>query len=207
MILADIWHFVSGAHEYRRGGTIRPQLPRCSWYRGFSMTSQARMSREAKTDSRWNLAFFIRSTWLTKWWHDRTTPPALLPIQRFFYLNSIRNIWRSRKWFSLKFRTLYQEHMTTEDVARISHASCDAPDKVVSRKIFQREYLKNQNFCLAEISYFVSGAHDYRRGGTMKPRLLRWWWYSGFMEKIRARIFQEPEVLSRWNFVLCIRST
>ena len=98
---------------------------------------------------------------------------------------------------------MYQEHITTEEVARISHASCDPPDAEVSRKICEGEFLKYQKFCLAEISYFVSGAHGYRRDGTNKQRS----WYSGFSEKIPARISQNPEVLPRWNFVFCIRST
>ena len=85
----------------------------------------------------------------------------MLLVLRFLGKNSIEYISRTRSSASLKFRILYQEHITTEDVARISHAPCDTPDKVVSRKKFEREYLKNQKFSLTEISYYVSGAHDY----------------------------------------------
>ena len=38
-----------------------------------------------------------------------------------------------------------------------------------SWKNFKREYLENQEVLLAEISYFVSGENDHRRGGATRP--------------------------------------
>ena len=59
----------------------------------------------------------------------------------------------------LKIGVSYQEHMTLEEVARNCPPMGRAPNTVVDHKILSQEYQ-------IEISYFVSGEHDTRRGGT-----------------------------------------
>ena len=52
--------------------------------------------------------------------------------------------------------------MTLKEVARDRPPMCGAPDTEVVQEILTQE---NQ----VEISYFVSGNHDTRRGGTRSP--------------------------------------
>ena len=80
------------------------------------------------------------------------TRQALLLIQKFFERNSNGNISSARMSISLKFRILYQEHMTIEEVARCGHSSCCSPDIEIFRTKFNREYLDSQNLYFAEIS-------------------------------------------------------
>ena len=55
-----------------------------------------------------------------------------------------------------------QEELTLEELARHRPPMGGAPDTEVVQKILTQEYQ-------VEISYFVSGEHDTRRGGTRSP--------------------------------------
>ena len=60
------------------------------------------------------------------------------------------------------FRTPCQENMTLEEVAPHRPPMSGAPDTEVVQEILTEEYQ-------FEISHFVSGEHDTRRGGTRSP--------------------------------------
>ena len=60
--------------------------------------------------------------------------------------------------------------------------------------------------CINKFSYFVSGAHDYRRGVTIVPSIYRCSSYRRFSKKIPSRIISKTRGF-RWIFVLWIRST
>ena len=105
----------------------------------------------------------------------------------------LRNFSRTRRKFSLKFRVMYQAHMSIEEVARhipikfrsgISREPeensrwnfepCIRSTWASKRwhckfgKYFIKDYLENQKDIHAEISNHVSGAHEHRKGGTME---------------------------------------
>ena len=63
--------------------------------------------------------------------------------------------------------------MTIEEVARQGPESSNSTDTEVFGKNFKRQFLEDQKVFLAEISNFVSGAHDNRGGGTTRPSIQR----------------------------------
>ena len=114
--------FVSGAYDHRSGGMIRLHLSRFSWYICFTNEIEAWMSHESEDLSHWNFVFCICSTCHSGRSYGFGPASRVSPVQRFLGCNSSCYISRTRRSFSLKFRTLYQQLMTNEEVVRHGYA-------------------------------------------------------------------------------------
>ena len=99
-----------------------------SGYIGCSKEIQAAISLKPEGVSRLNFEFYIRSTCQSRRWHDKSSTQSVLLIHRLFEGNSSGSISKARRCISLKFRILYQEHMTIQEVVRQILASNSSPD-------------------------------------------------------------------------------
>ena len=113
--ISKISDFVSWTHDHGRGGTIRPRLTLFSWCKSISKEIQARISRESEGE----ISDFVSGV------HDHGIGGMIKPRLTMFswYIGLSKKIRaqisrEARSSVSMKLQTLYQEHMTIEEVAR-----------------------------------------------------------------------------------------
>lgn len=96
-----------------------------------------------------------------------------------------------RSCFTLKYQTLYQEHMNIEEMTRPGTTSSSSPN--IYQKLFEKKFkrgnLETRKYLITEISKFVSEAHEDGGGATIWPPVEQISWYRGYSKKIQAGIF------------------